>query len=427
MDRETLLKLIQDDDLGILDVKHQLPEAQNHDSRFIASFQEINDYIRETGHEPQANSQDMREFGLYSRLNHIRDDKEKINIIQKYDEFHLLSAKKDVAALFTSSAKCSIISNDLTEKTTSVANSSSMNRELTDKVNGNIISLEDIFADDDMAILKDLSDSIFDIQHIPRELTIPDYVAQRKPCQNFSDYEQLFKECHTDLGTKRRKLMPFAKEQQIDEGDFFVLKGILTYIAFVGEKEINNGKKNARLLCIFENGTESDMLLRSLARELYKDGRRVTFRNDQLLNEFKGVTKEDKETGWIYILKSHCKERKIQSIEHLYKIGFSCTPVEERIKYAAREPTYLMAPVSLIASYQCFNLDPQKFELLLHKFFAAACLNLDVFDQNGQRHTPREWFVVPIWTINRAIELLMNGEIINFRYDHDQQEIVEKK
>lgn len=383
MDREILLKLIQEDDDGLLDVRLQLSEVKTSELRLIASFQEINEFIREIGREPQANTQDMKELRLYLRLCHLRKNREKIDALKEHDVFEVLERKA-------------------------------------------ITSINDIYDDDDMGLFKDCSDSIFDIQHIPKETITPDYVAQRKQCHNFAKYESLFQECHADLAAGKRKLMPFAKEQHIAEGDFFVLKGILTYVDRVGEKEITNGKKNARLQCIFENGTESDMLLRSLARELYKNGRRVTIHDHFLLDELKGVTGEDRETGWIYILKSLSQKREIQLIDHLYKIGFSSIPIQERIKNAAQEPTYLMDSVSLIASYKCFNRSPQRFESLLHRFFAAACLDVCVIDRNGQKHTPREWFAVPIHIINQAIELLKSGEIVNYQYDHILKEIVDK-
>lgn len=385
MDRDKLLKLIEDDDLGLLDIKPQSSNSKKPDEVLFCRFQEINDFIRETGREPRADSKDMREFTLYERLNYIREDADKFKVLLEHDEFKILNVKKAVT------------------------------------------SIEDIFNDDDLGILGDWSDDIFNIKHIPKESASPDYVAQRQPCHDFQNYEHLFKRCHIDLVSGKRKVIPFAKEQQIDEGDFFILKGILTYVALVGEKEINNGKKNARLRCVFENGTESDMLLRSLARELYKDGRRVTFQKNRLLDSLKGISGDDRETGYIYVLKSHSQRSEIQSINHLYKIGFSRTPIEGRIKNAVQEPTYLMAPVSLIASYQCFNLNPQKFELLLHTFFATVCLNVDIFDRDGQRHTPREWFVAPLQVINQAIEFLISGDIVNYRYDHNQQRIVRRK
>lgn len=380
MDREVLLKLIENDDLGLLEIKQQSYELQNANTRLNASFLEINQFIREKGHEPRENLEDMQEYSLYCRLNYFKADKDKMSLLLEYDEFDLLGLKKTIS------------------------------------------SIEDVFNDDDMGILTDWSDSIFDLQNIPKEVVIPDYVAQRKPCKNFNNYEHIFRQCHADLASAKRQLIPFAMEQQIDQGDFFVLKGILTYVAKVGEKENINGKTNARLHCIFENGTESNMLLRSLACALYKDGRRVTVHKDHLLDGL-----QEKETGYIYVLKSHSQRADIQSINHLYKIGYSRFPIKERIKNASLEPTYLMAPVSEIASYRCFDLNPQKFEALLHTFFASVCLNIDIFDKSGQRHTPREWFLVPLQAINRAIELLISKDIVNYRYDPDLQEIVERE
>ena len=384
MDPELLRRLREEDDQGLLKTKAASSVSQDPNDRLIAAFQEINDFMIETGREPQPDNEDMREFALYSRLNSFRENPEHMQLLLKYDIFKLLKEKKIIS------------------------------------------SLKDIFNDDDFDLLKDWSNDIFDIKHIPKELTVPDYIAQRKVCQNFQEYEHLFKHCQADLTAGKRKLVRFANGQQIHQGDFFVLKGVLTYVAFVGEKEIRNRKKDARLYCVFENGTESDMLLCSLARELYKDGRRVTINEDRLLHGLKGIESSDKETGYIYILQSHSQRAEIQSIDHLYKIGYSRLPIEERIKNASQEPTYLMAPVSQIASYQCFNLNPQKLELLMHTFFASVCLNIDIFDRDGQRHTPREWFVAPLHVINKAIELLISGDIVNYRYDHNLQEIVKR-
>jgi len=336
------------------------------------------------GREPQANGKDMEEFKLYSSLAHFRENIDNCKALVEHDEFKILRAKKAIT------------------------------------------SIEDIFNNDDLGILDDWSDDIFNIRNIPKESTVPDYVAQRKVCQKFHQYEHLFKQCQADLVSGKRKLMPFANEQQIEKDDFFVLKGILTYVACVGKKRVRNGKMDARLHCVFENGTESDMLLRSLARELYKDGRRITVHEDQLLDGLRGITDDDKETGYIYVLRSHSQRPEIQSMKNFYKIGFSRSSIEERIKNAEQEPTYLMAPVSLVAAYQCFTRRSQKVELILHTFFSAACRNVDVFDRNGQRRSPREWFEVPLQLIDQAIDLLNSGIIENYRYDHDLREIVER-
>jgi hypothetical protein len=255
---------------------------------------------------------------------------------------------------------------------------------------------------------------------------MPDYVAKRKPCKDFDKFEVKFKNCQNDLASQKLILKKFKKEQQIEEGSFFVLKGVLLLVDKVGEKQEVNGKINARLRCIFENGTESNMLLRSLAAELYKDGRRVTESKDNLSDLFVPVTKEDRETGFIYILKSLSDNEKIRSIENLYKIGFSKIPVEERIKNAKNDPTYIMSDVQIVATFKCFNLNPQKLESLLHTFFGSDCLNIDIFDNNKKRHTPREWFIAPFFVVENAIELIIAGKITNYKYDPENEVIIKK-
>ncbi len=121
------------------------------------------------------------------------------------------------------------------------------------------------------------------------------------------------------------------------------------------------------------------------------------------------------------MLRSLSDKPEIKSIKHLYKIGFSKTSPEERIKNASQDPTYLMASVSIVTAFKCFNMNPQKLEQLLHTFFGSACLNVDIFDENGRRYIPREWFVVPLSIIEQAIHLVMNGEIINYRYNAERE------
>lgn len=386
MDKETLLKLLQDDDEGLLTIKPQTSALITADERLVASFQEINQFIRDNGREPTANRSNVKEMMLHSRLISLQEDARKAEALKPFDEFGLLAATQPVG------------------------------------------TFQDILEDEDgLDILDDPAESIFVLKHIPaKETTMPDYIARRKPCQDFDQFEPLFKQCQADLAANKRKIMPFAMEQQIYKGGFFVLKGILLYIADEGERELSGGKVNARLRCVFENGTESDMLLRSLAAELYKNGRRVSSHNDHLLDNLKGLTNEDQETGYLYILKSLSDKPEIKSLSSLYKIGFSRIAVEERIKNAHQEATFLMAPVSVISAYQCYNLNPQKLELLLHNFFGKACLDLDVFDSKGKRHIPREWFVAPLPVIEQAIKLLLNGEIVHYLYNPDIQEIVER-
>lgn len=384
---DKLLEIFNDDHLGILTVKEKKSTYITENIQLIESFKDINRFYEKNGREPEKSS-NIIETKLFFRLSNIRDDKEKCEILKPYDEFDLLKLIKVVE----------------------------------------IESIDDIFNNDSLNIFDDINNDIFDVQSLPKRTTMPDYVASRKVCEEFNKYEELFKQCQRDLREDRRKLIKFKNGQQVEEGHFFVLKGVLLYVDKVGEAIVENGVKNARLRCIFENGTESDMLMRSLGAELYKDGRRVTESNmnlkRELFQKFNNVTDEDEETGYIYILKSKSQDENISSILNLYKIGFSTTTVEERIKNAENEPTYLMAPVKIITSFKCYNMNVGKLETLLHNFFGQSCLEIEITDKNGGKHKPREWFIAPLEIVEDAIKLIINGQIINYKYDHKTQNIV---
>ena len=385
MDADKLRQLIDDDDMGLLDVKPKQADGISEDERLAESFFEIVEFYRQHGREPASDLTNVQEYRMATRLDHLRSEPEKVKELADLDEFGLLAPVK------------------------------------------NPKSIADVFEDDDLNLLGDSEgDSIFKLHNVSQSIEMSGYVAQRKPCADFVEYEPLFVQCHADLKSGKRQLSTFSHEQQIQKGHFFVLKGVMTYVALVGEKIKTSGKVNARLHCIFENGTESDMLLRSLARELYKDGRRVSEHEDIVRDIFNAITDEDSQTGTIYVLKSLSTNPEIAGIKDLYKIGFCTVPVEERIKSAKDDPTYLMANVHIVETFKCFNLNPQKLELLLHQFFGKACLEVDVFDKSAKRYTPREWFVVPLAVIEETIEMIISGDIIGVEYDDELKMIFQK-
>ena len=386
MDREALQQLIDDDGLGLLDVKPVQSAAQTAEERLIEKFYKIADFYRLHEREPRKDPENMQEAQLAMTLEGIRNSHESIATLKVLDEFGLLEPPI------------------MPE------------------------SLADVFADDYLGLLseKESAEDIFKLKHVPQRTEIPDFIAQREPCPDFDRFESLFKACQAELRAGKRQLLPFANEQQIEAGQLFVLRGVMAYVASVGEKEIRGGKNNARLRLIFENGTESDMLLRSLATELYKDGRRVTEHEDRLIPEMGAVSEADQPTGYIYVLRSKSAREEIAKEPNLYKIGYSSGPIEERTKNASEDPTYLMADVQIVTSFECYNLNPQKLELILHKFFGQVCLEVDVFDKSGRRHTPREWFIAPLIVIEEAIRLTMTGEIIDFIFDR-QTNLIRKK
>lgn len=412
MDKDQILdQIFNDDPLGLLTVKAKQSNARTPDERLLASFQEINDFIEKNGKEPEANPASVSEFQLYSRLKSLKADSDKVEMLKESD-----------------------VHNVLPEIETNQVNEPSSEYKKSKK---EINSIEDIIDDDGLDILGGDDADLFKFKHTPKgdERASADFVARRKRCKDFDKYEPTFKEVQQDLANGKRKLIPF-KQENLRPGDFYVHNGILLLLENVDfeeeEQEFKSGKrvrKDGRTRTIFENGTESRMLYRSLYKAILANGKSITQNfekvNEGFIEEFSNITEEDEESGYIYVLKSKSKDERITSIKDLFKIGYA-TNVEERLKGAEKQPTYLMAPVDYVAGWKCFNMNPQKFEQLIHNFFGNSCLEVDVFDSSGKRYTPREWFIAPIEVIEQAIELIINGKITKYKYDAENKTIIER-
>lgn len=383
IDKE-LEKIFNSDELGLLNVKPKVSNACTSDERLVRSFEEINEYIDKNEKVPEANTDNILERSLYFRLQGILEDVEKIRNLKQYDRHNLL---------------------DVVHKAPE--------------------TLDDIFSDDEFDLLSDDVD-IFTLKNVPKEIAKTDFVARRKPCPNFEEYEELFKRCQNELKYGIRTLEKF-NEKQIEEGQMFVLNGVLLYVdKLYNIKRVERGYENkfdGRTHLIFENGTESNMRFRSLCKRLFETGKHVSNTIEDKMKKFNDIQDEDKPTGYIYILQSRSKDERIKSIRHLYKIGYCETTVAERIKNAACEPTYLMAPVKVVAEFKTYNMNTQKFEDLLHRFLGQCQISIDVFDNNGSRHTPREWFQVPYEIVEQAVKLIVTGEVVNYRYDRESKTI----
>lgn len=387
----TLDDILSDSDFGDLFNTKPVTSIITADDRLIESFNEINKFIDEHGHEP-SNMLEMNERKLAKRLEGIRNEHDKSLSLISYDKHNLLQIEKNPIE--------------------------SLDDLLQDSF------LDDILSADNSAL------EIFDLKHVKHssERQTTDFVARRKVCKNFAKYEPLFKQCQAELKSGSRKLIKF-NEQKLVPNTYFVVNGVLGYLETVYDLvKDKNSKFDGRIYCVFENGTESNMLFRSLGKMLYDNGHVVSLSNSDNITEFNHgfdiINNDDKSTGYIYILKSKSANQKIANIENLYKIGYSTTPVEERIKNAENEPTYLMAPVEIISVYKCYNLNPQKFEHIMHTFFAEACLNLDIFDEDGKRYNPREWFIIPLSIIEAAITNIINGNILNLKFDYINNQLI---
>lgn len=384
--KNTLHDIFDDDDLGILNTKPKTSNSKSDNERLIDSFQEIVNFFEK--HNRLPDEKNVLEFKLQSRLKSLYNDVYKKSILKPYDHHNLL--------------------ND------------------TDKIK----SVLDIFDDDDLGLL-DTNEtlSIFDLKNVTssKDRGQADFVARRKSIKDFKQYEQVFQKVHQELKTGQRKYVVF-KEDNLKEKTFYVLDGILLFLEKadieIEEKILSSGnriRKDGRTKTVFENGTESNMLYRSLYKALLANGKAITHSytqyNASLVNNPNLLMRDDLEMGWVYILKSKSKNPIIADIDNLYKIGFSKLEVRKRIKNASKEPTYLMANVHVVSAYKCYNLDPHKFEQLLHRFFAKVCLDVDIHDDKGRRITPREWFIASLDVIEEAIQLTLSGEIVNYEYD----------
>lgn len=209
----------------------------------------------------------------------------------------------------------------------------------------------------------------------------------------------------------------------IAPGAFFVLNGVMLFIAEVGETEYKKStireNKRERLRCIFENGTESSMYRQSLAIRLSDEDGQIV-----VPTEVPEIFTDDEVSGFIYVLRSRSEDPQIATIEDLHKIGFTRDSIEKRIKNAEKSPTYLMAPVDVVAIYRTYNLKASALENLLHRVFAQVRLDLTQADRRGRNYDPSEWFVVPRGVIDQAIELIISGDIIGYVYDAKAQKLV---
>lgn len=256
-------------------------------------------------------------------------------------------------------------------------------------------------------------------------------VAARKPCADFERFSHLFNEAAAGLESGAWATKPFIKNASIETGDFFVVGGQMAYVAEVLESaKTRDGRDNPRLRVIFDNQTESNLLLRSLARSLYPDGsapmgRRLIRRDDGPL--FGSVAEpDDIETGTIYVLRSLSDHPFIaEHRELIHKIGVTGGDVGARIAHAEKDATYLLAEVQVVATYKLHNLNRTRLENIFHRLFGASQLDLTIKDRFGHPVKPREWFLAPLHVIDEAVERIRDGSITNVVYDLKSARLVE--
>lgn len=365
------------------------------EERVIAGFEEIQRFVEEHGRTPQHGE----DRDIFERLYAVRLDR-----VRELREFYALLEPLDHQGLISEHAPADPSAE------------------------------EDL---DDDALLAELgveaeTTEITELRHVrsSAEKKAAEEIANRQRCEDFERFKPLFDQVQQELNSGLRETRPFEMKAEIEEGRFFIVGGQKAYIAEKGETILTDqGRTDARLRVIFDNGTESNMLLRSLQRALNKDdaGRRIT---DPTAGPLFGDHRidGDEASGTIYVLRSKSDLPLVaENRELVHKIGVTNLSVEKRIAGARLQPTFLMADVEVVATYELYNINRTKLENLLHRIFAPAKLNIEIKDRFGNPVVPREWFLVPFSVVDESVERIRDGSIKDYIYDPQQARLVERK
>ncbi len=363
------------------------------EERIIAGFEDILRFVEEHGRAPQhGEERDIFERLYAVRLDRLRASEECRDLLNGMDSEGILSVSDQPADLRS----------------------------------------EDIDADELLAELSDgiKGDDIRNLRHVQTraERKSAEEVANREKCRDFEKFEPLFKQVAADIASRARETRKFELKAEIQPGRFFIVSGQIAYVAEMGEIfTTDHGRSDARLRVIFDNGTQSEMLMRSLQRSLNADGdagRRVVEVDAGPL--FSGEHEEgDQASGTIYVLRSRSDHPTVEEHrEVLHKIGVTNMKIEKRIAGARLQPTYLMADVEVVATYELFNVNCGKLEKLLHRFFSDVTLDIEVPDRFGNAVRPREWFLVPLSVIDKVVELIKARTITQYRYEASTASVI---
>ena len=379
-DRELLTELGVDlDNKG----KNSLTAIQE---KIISDFEEVQRFFEEFQRMPE-NREDRDIFErLYAvRINQICKNEECISLLKRLDYQNLISSnfQKDE----------DIFDQDINDS------------ELLAKLGINEESIK-------ITELKNVRSS--------QERRLAEEIANREICKDFDSYKTIFQKVQNQIKDGAREIIELNRRPEIKQGMFFILGGQYTFVANVGKLFMQDyGISDARLYLIFDNGTESKMLMRSFQRALAIDESSRIINEPNLGPLFTNFKSENDElTGTIYILRSKSNIPYIsENRDLIHKIGFTTNTIQKRIANAKLDPTFLMADVEIVDSYKLYNIKSSKFENLVQKIFFNSKLKIDIKDRFGNIVSPEEWFLVPLHVIKEVVQKIIDGTITKYIYD----------
>ncbi len=395
-------KFTEEDDalLKELGIEVEAKKAKKYtarEQRIIAGFEEIQKFVEENGRLPEhGEDKDIFERLYAVRLDRIRSQKECLELLKELDTQNMLSAE-----------------------------------------NSSELSIPDDIEDEELlkelGVDMDSEDSITNLKHVKSraEKRAAEEIANRTHCEDFDQFKPLFEQIKKELDAGIRETIRFRKDAgftktTLKKAQFLIVGGQTAYIAEVGESfKAPNGEEDARLRVIYSNGTESNILLRSLIRAMYKDETSRFFTDPKLGGLFSGQSSdEDQESGTIYVLRSLSNHPTIQeNRDVVHKIGVTGGDVKTRTTNAKNDPTFLMADVEVVATYKLANINRFKLEKVIHKFFESAKLEIEIIDRFGKPVKVREWFLVPLFVIDEMVEKIKDGTISDYYYDPTSAEL----
>lgn len=373
-------------ELGVDTETTPAAKRSSKEERIIAGFEEIERFVAARGRLPQhGEDRDIFERLYAVRLERLQGSQECRQVLQPLDSHKLLEAGSDIG---------------LTE-----------GEDLTDEALLASLGI-DAAPEGDVTELRYVRSR--------QEIKSAEEIAQRTLCEDFGDFKPVFDKVQRDLETGERQTLKYQDHAEVNQGDLFILDGQKVIVVemddlFTGE----HGRPDRRLRVVYDNATESDLLLRSLQRALNKDkaSRRITSPDfGPLFSEFEAAG--DLPTGYIYVLRSQSEDPFIaENRSVIHKIGVTGKDVKKRVANAKKDATYLLADVEIVATFKLANINRKGLETLLHNFFNSARLDVELQDRFGTPVKPREWFLVPLEVIEAAIEKIKAGTIHQFRYD----------
>ena len=361
------------------------------EERLIAGFEDILRFYQSHGRVPQHGE----DRDIFERLYAVR-----LEQIRKLPEAKTLLAELDAPGLMSGISAGPIDVDALDED--ALLAELGINQNLADR--------------NDISVLRHVRSST--------EKQAAEEIASRTACPDFEVFQPFFEQVKRELDAGIRQIRPFEIKtlDEIRQGAFFIIGGQIAYVAKVGDAfatTFNDQRSDSRLRVIYDNGTESNVLQRSLQRAMHRDeaARLITDPNPGPLFS-QEWSEGDIESGTIYVLRSLSEHPFVtQHRELIHKIGVTGGKVETRVANAPYDATYLLADVEVVATYKLAGINRTKLENLFHRIFALAQLDLIIHDRFGHPVKPREWFLVPLPVIDEAVQRILDGSIMNVVYD----------